>query len=54
MKEDIKVMYKQLMNNYNYNVEEDCDEFSMDGNYYQLSAPGYNEMGNADIIAQII
>ena len=54
MSEDIEATYIELMNGYNYVNEDGCNDSMIDGCYHQLSAPGFNEMGSADIIAQII
>ena len=54
MAEDIESTYNKLMESYNYVNDNNCDDVIVDGYYHQLSAPGYNEMGSADIIAQTI
>lgn len=52
--ENVEETYRNLMDGYNYVHYDDCNEYLTDGYYHQLSAPGYNEMGSADIIAQTI
>ena len=54
MAEDIEETYRDLMDGYNYVNDDGCNDSMSDGYYHQLSAPGYNEMGSADIIAQIV
>jgi len=54
MTEDIESTYNKIMDSYNYVSVDNCEDVIIDGYYHQLSAPGYNEMGSADIIAQTI
>lgn len=53
MTEDIESTYNKIMDSYNYTNVDNCEDV-IDGYYHQLSAPGYNEMGSADIIAQTV
>lgn len=54
MNVDIITKYEKLMNDYSYvNIDSNSDLMN-DGYYHQLSAPGFNEMGSADIRAQML
>ena len=51
-KNDIHSLYDKIMQGFNGKAFDTTSEVNEDGNYHVLYAPGYEEMGVAEVVAQ--
>lgn len=51
-KNDIHTLYDKMMQDFDGKGFISTSELNQDGNYHMLYAPGYEDMGVGDIVAQ--